>query len=117
MKKYIVLVASLLVASCGQPANAADFWGSFAGGAAGAAVGGVLTNVWQQRQQQQQQQYAPQPQQQYPQQVIVTRPVVVQQEVVVDAFTYCSRKFKSWNPETGQYRGFDGRYYDCPKRQ
>ena len=27
---------------------------------------------------------------------------------------YCSRKYRSYNPRTGMYRGFDGQYYPCP---
>ncbi|WP_051089740.1 BA14K family protein [Amorphus coralli] len=28
-------------------------------------------------------------------------------------YTYCSRKFKSFNPETGLYLGYDGKYHYC----
>jgi hypothetical protein len=27
---------------------------------------------------------------------------------------YCARRFKSYNPETGMYRGRDGRLHPCP---
>lgn len=27
---------------------------------------------------------------------------------------YCIRRFRSYNPETGYYKGFDGRYHRCP---
>jgi len=31
-----------------------------------------------------------------------------------DAVAYCMRRFRSYNPETGTYRGRDGRDYYCP---
>lgn len=27
---------------------------------------------------------------------------------------YCERHFRSYNPRTGLYRGYDGRYHPCP---
>jgi len=50
-------------------------------------------------------------------------PVVVQQGAPVTRtgippwtpawYTYCSRKYKSFNPETGLYLGYDGKYHYC----
>lgn len=31
-----------------------------------------------------------------------------------DPVTYCISRFRSYNPETGFYFGFDGRYHRCP---
>ncbi len=31
-----------------------------------------------------------------------------------DAVQYCMRRFRSYNPRTGTYRGYDGRLYACP---
>ena len=31
-----------------------------------------------------------------------------------DAVEYCMRRFRSYNPETGTYRGFDGLDHPCP---
>jgi hypothetical protein len=32
----------------------------------------------------------------------------------LEQVAYCSRMFRSYNPETGFYFGFDGRYHHCP---
>ena len=37
-----------------------------------------------------------------------------QQTEASDAIAYCMRRFRSYNPETGYYLGFDGRYHRCP---
>ena len=34
--------------------------------------------------------------------------------VTEDAIDYCIRRFRSYNPETGLYRGYDGRLRPCP---
>jgi BA14K-like protein len=31
-----------------------------------------------------------------------------------DAVAYCMQRYRSYNPETGLYRGYDGRMYPCP---
>jgi hypothetical protein len=31
-----------------------------------------------------------------------------------DAVEYCMRRFRSYNPETGYYIGFDGQPHPCP---
>ncbi|MGQ3675339.1 BA14K family protein [Xanthobacter sp. TB0139] len=31
-----------------------------------------------------------------------------------DAIAYCARKFRSYNPRTGTYTGYDGRQHRCP---
>jgi hypothetical protein len=31
-----------------------------------------------------------------------------------DAIAYCERHFRTYNPRTGLYRGYDGRYHHCP---
>jgi BA14K-like protein len=42
------------------------------------------------------------------------RPYYQPQPTYVDPFVYCSQRFRSYNPETGLYFGFDGRYHPCP---
>ncbi len=31
-----------------------------------------------------------------------------------DAQGYCEQRFRSYNPSTGMYLGYDGRYHPCP---
>ncbi len=31
-----------------------------------------------------------------------------------DAQGYCAQRFRSYNPSTGMYLGYDGRYHPCP---
>jgi BA14K-like protein len=31
-----------------------------------------------------------------------------------DAEAYCEQRFRSYNPSTGMYLGYDGRYHPCP---
>ena len=67
-----------------------DVGGAIIGGLIGGVIGGVF-----------------QPRPYYPQQ----QPYFQQP---VDPYVYCSQRFRSWNPETGFYLGFDGAYHRCP---
>jgi hypothetical protein len=49
--------------------------------------------------------------------VIVNRPQYyppVYQPPQYDPIQYCMSRFRSYNPETGVYLGYDGRYRRCP---
>ena len=45
---------------------------------------------------------------------VVEEPVYVRRRPGGDAVSYCIRRFRSYNPDTGLYRGFDGRMHPCP---
>jgi hypothetical protein len=34
--------------------------------------------------------------------------------VAGDSVAYCQQRFRSYNPSTGMYLGFDGQYHPCP---
>ncbi|MGQ3675338.1 BA14K family protein [Xanthobacter sp. TB0139] len=41
-------------------------------------------------------------------------PVYVNPPADADAVAYCARKFRSYNPRTGTYTGYDGLQHPCP---
>jgi len=66
-----------------------DRWhggGGFAGGVVGGIIGGVIGGMMAPR--------APEP--------------------VYDPVQECMRRFRSYNPETGYYRSYDGAFRPCP---
>ena len=94
--------------------RADNFWNGLAGGAVGGAAGSIVGGYLQQHyfNQPQQPQYAPAPQQQY----VPVQPQYVpeQRALTPDVIAYCSRRFRSWDVNSGLYRGFDGNFYRCP---
>jgi len=75
--------------------------GDIGGAVVGGVIGGVIGSVFAPRPQYYPQPYYPPPQPYYqPQQV--------------DPYTYCTQRFRSWNPQTGFYVGYDGQYHRCP---
>ncbi len=94
----ILLVASIIVASM-LPAGAQRWdrrggWehhdrGDDVGRLLGGIIGGVIVGATRPRY------YEPPP-------------------VYVDPVAYCIERFRSYNPETGYYLGFDGQYRRCP---
>ncbi len=74
----------------------ADFWGSVAGGAIGGVIGGVISGGIQRHHGYRQ--YRPQyvPEQEY------------------DPVGDCAARFRSYDPRTGFYRGYDGYLRRCP---
>jgi hypothetical protein len=118
MKAFRLLVCSLgIVLLCAAPASAqwrhgggGGWHGQWHGGGTGfpqggallggAILGGVLGGL-----------LAPNP-------VYVAPPVYVQPPVYaqppIDPVAYCAARFRSYNPATGLYLGFDGAYHPCP---
>jgi hypothetical protein len=97
--------------------RAADFWGGFAGGAVGGAAGSVIGGYLQQQfNRPAAPQYAPPQYAPAPQYVPAQQPQYIPEQRVLtpEAIAYCSRKFKSWDLNSGLYRGFDGNFYRCP---
>jgi ABC-type cobalamin transport system permease subunit len=45
---------------------------------------------------------------------IVGGAIAADQAARSDAVEYCMRRFRSYNPETGTYIGFDGQPHPCP---
>lgn len=95
MRSLLIIVGLL----CASSAHADQFWGGFAGGALGGVAGNVISN-YMMRPQAPPVQYAPAPQY-----------APVQQ---IDPVAYCMQRFRSYNPETGLFRGYDGQYRRCP---
>jgi BA14K-like protein len=100
MKRAIIIVALCLSAS---PATADPFWGSLAGGAIG-GFGGSIIGGMMSRPQPQYNNYPP-PQNAYPPQA---------QYAPEDPVAYCASRFRSYDPATGFYRGYDGFLRRCP---
>jgi hypothetical protein len=76
-------------------------YGGGIGGAVlgGAIVGGMISNYFN------------------PPPVYVAPPIYVQPQVAPPQFNpvaYCVSRFRSYNPATGLYFGFDGAYHPCP---
>jgi hypothetical protein len=50
--------------------------------------------------------------------VVVERPVIIERPVVApwsrEWLAWCAGRYKSFNPSTGQYFGYDGQYHFCP---
>ncbi len=47
--------------------------------------------------------------------VVTEEPVYVRRRPAYGSdVEYCMRRFRSYNPDTGLYRGFDGRLHPCP---
>jgi hypothetical protein len=93
MMKYILIAALLLSVT---PARADPFWGGFAGGALGGVAGSVIGG-WLNR-----------PQRPPP-------PAYGGGGYDSDAaIRYCMSRFRSYNPETGIYWGYDRQPHRCP---
>jgi hypothetical protein len=88
-----------------QPQQQQDQGGAIIGGIIGGVIGGI---------------FRPQPQPYYPPvvyqpPVVYVQPPVVYQQPQYDAVTlYCIQRFRSFNPQTGLFFGFDGQYHTCP---
>jgi hypothetical protein len=88
-------------------------WGGAAAGfVAGAVVGSALTAPYYYG-------YGPRPY--YPQPYYYEPPAPVYGPPgpgygapVADAAAYCAQRFKSWDPATGTYLGYDGLRHPCP---
>jgi hypothetical protein len=93
----IILVIVLIAAS--TPAFAQ--WRSREGAFFGAAVGGVIGALIRPPQY-----YQPPPQPYYDPSALMPEysPTVM----------YCIQRFRSYDPRTGVYIGYDGRYHQCP---
>lgn len=73
-------------------------FGAAAGGAVvGGVIGGVIGGLMRPA--------APAP---------VPAPQYYQQAPAVDPIAYCMQRFRSYNPETGVYLGYDRQYHPCP---
>lgn len=98
MISFIGALAILLALAL--PAHADQFWqnfgGSFLGGAAGSVIGNVITRPQPPPPPPPQQQYYPPP------------------PLSPDQIVYCSRKYKTWNPQTALFVGYDGQFHRCP---
>jgi len=66
--------------------------GGFGGGIVGGIIGGVIGGAIARPYYDQQPYYAPQ----------------------FDPVAYCAQRFRSYNPATGLYFGYDGQYHPCP---
>lgn len=101
MKLVLMCAAALLLFS--GVARADSFGGAFGGGLLGGAIGGVLGGVISGGMNRPQ--YYPQPRY-YSQPQYYPPPL--------DPISYCMQRFRSYNPETGLYIGYDGQYHRCP---
>lgn len=91
MKKLIIALALTLPFSLPASAQWHRHYGYGGGGAfIGGVIGGIIGNVFRPPY------YVPGP------------------GYVPDAVSYCMQRFRSYNPETGFYLGFDGHYHRCP---
>ncbi|MBZ0138917.1 MAG: BA14K family protein [Pseudorhodoplanes sp.] len=102
LSKLIAGTAALTVfaavALTAAPADARNRTGAFLGGlAAGAIIGGVVAGAGAPV-------YAAPPPPVY----------VAPAPVYDDAVAYCMRRFRSYNPHTGTYIGYDGIERPCP---
>lgn len=79
-----------------RPRYYGDHGTGFAGGVIGGAIGSWLWNQWAQP----------------PAPVVVEQPpVIVQQGATIE---WCIQRYRSYNPETRTYLGFDGQFHGCP---
>ncbi|MGA7488380.1 MAG: BA14K family protein [Xanthobacteraceae bacterium] len=80
-------------------------WGGVgAGFVAGAILGGALAAPY----------YAPGPYYAAPPPVYYAPPAPAYGPPVADAEAYCMQRFKSYDPATGTYLGYDGLRHPCP---
>ena len=104
----LVLLASCVSAEAQYRHHHRGGGGGFAGGIIGGVIGGVLGGAI----------FAPRPyyeppvyyQPPQPQPYYQPQPGYVSHEQIA----YCMRRFRSYNPQTGVYFGYDGRYHSCP---
>jgi hypothetical protein len=102
----VALTTAAVTFSAPAEANAND---AIIAGAAGFAVGTLFGNATARPRY-----VAPRPVYVQPRPVYVTpRPVVVYGSGYADWLAYCSAKYRSFNPNTGLYLGFDGHYHPC----
>ena len=105
MRILIAIVALMVFAAPARANFLESFGGAAVGGVAGSLIGNMINRSNDERQQQPQPQYYhqyPQPQQYAP----PPQPV--------DPIAYCMQRFRSYNPETGLYVGYDRQYHRCP---
>lgn len=112
----LVLTAGAVTASVGPAAAAPWGWhhgfgwgGAVAAGVIGGAVAAATSPLW-----------APGYYDYYPGYGLydyAPGPYVTTAPVIAPAggnIAYCEARFRSYNPQTGMYLGFDGHYHPCP---
>lgn len=88
-----------------SPAAAQDVFGGFLGGVVGGVIGSQIRPP---------RYYAPPSPPVYYQPAPVYVPQPQGYYVQPDAVAYCMNRFRSYNPQTGVYVGYDGYYHRCP---
>ncbi len=100
MMKYVLAIALCLIATQADAQWRGRGWhhhgGGFAGGIVGGVIGGVIGGMMSRPQLQPY--YAPQPYYQQP----------------MDPIAYCMQRFRSYNPDTQLYFGYDRQFHQCP---
>ena len=110
-----IALAACSVVATAAPASAAPWgwhhgwgWGgAVAAGVLGGAVAAATSPLWAPRYYDYYPGYADEP---YGY-AVAPSPVVVPGGNTV---AYCESRFRSYNPSTGMYLGFDGQYHSCP---
>jgi|SRR6185369_13478484 len=108
-----IALAVLMTAACIVPAEAqwrGRGWGHGSyydrgGGIIGGVIGGIIGNVIAE-------QFRPQPY--YPPPVFYQPPQPNYVPEYNASMQYCMQRFRSYNPQTGYYFGYDNQYHPCP---